>query len=598
MSAHDVTLGLDGRWSGTSGTACCPAHDDKTPSLSIGEGEGGRIIVKCHAGCSQDAVIDALQRRGLWLNHDKRNALSPCKNAGARASPRSDRPEPTNTSPPTQHRDLGPADATFDYFDAEGGLIMRVMRWEAHNERNNTGRKQIRPTHYDGRSWAWGDPAGPYPLYRLTDLYAHEDAPVLLVEGEKTADAARELVTDHIVSCWPHGAGSIDKVDIEPLRGRTIILWPDADEPGRKAMQVLAERLLPIARAVNIVPLPDDLPDGWDLADRLPANFDPDELIAKARDVRSIRLAALGIRCAVDLNAQEFREPKWAVRELIGEGLTVLAGKPKCGKSWAALEICASVAAGAPALHNLPTEPGDVLYLALEDTDRRLQGRLRAVLQTRPMPQRLSFVTEWRRLDDGGLDDLRLWLAANPEARLVMIDTLAKVRGKSDRNEGVYANDYAATTPLKIIADEFTVPIVFVHHTRKEKADDPIDSVSGTAGLTGAVDTIIVLEREPGTRYGTLHVKGRDVLERELALSFDEDTGRWSQLGMADDWRRTEARNQVLRVLVNAPEAMSPTDIASALGKKRGAVRTMLHRMVKSGEVVMIANGKYTAVTV
>src|SRR5215471_11912046 len=189
---------------------------------------------------------------------------------------------------------------------------------------------------------------------------------------------------------------------------------------------------------------------------------------------------------ATDLVAREFKEPKWAVPQIIAEGLTILAGKPKTGKSWAALDFAVAVAGGYNALGNIACEQGEVLLLALEDNHRRLNQRLKAVLQGQPAPPALQIATQWRRTDAEGLDDLRAWLKGHSRARLVIIDTLQMIRGQRAKSDGVYADDYQAISALKAIADEADVAFLVVHHLRKEAAGDPLESVSGTAGITGS----------------------------------------------------------------------------------------------------------------
>jgi RecA-family ATPase len=134
--------------------------------------------------------------------------------------------------------------------------------------------------------------------------------------------------------------------------------------------------------------------------------------------VSTIQAAFPKLTSAAELVAREFKEPKYAVPHLITEGLTILAGKPKIGKSWAALDFAVAVAGGYSALGNIDCEQGDVLLLALEDNDRRLQQRLKAVLQGKAAPSALIYATEWRRADAGGLDDLAAWLTAHPRGPL------------------------------------------------------------------------------------------------------------------------------------------------------------------------------------
>jgi AAA domain len=238
-----------------------------------------------------------------------------------------------------------------------------------------------------------------------------------------------------------------------------------------------------------------------------------------------------------------------------------------------------------------------VLLLALEDNDRRLHQRIKAVLQGQPAPTALQIATQWRRVADaGGLDDLAAWLTAHPRARLVVIDTLQMIRGQRSRNDGVYADDYAAVGQLKTLSDKFGVAFLVVHHLRKETASDPLESVSGTAGITGSADTILVLKREPKDAFALLYVRGRDVPEAEIAMQFDEATGKWLRLVGADDFRRSKERNAIIRALFDMGEPMSPAEIADAIGKPRSSgVRMLLHKMRKAGDIVRCIDGRYTA---
>ncbi len=296
---------------------------------------------------------------------------------------------------------------------------------------------------------------------------------------------------------------------------------------------------------------------------------------------------------AADLMAKVFPEPRWAVDGVIPEGATLLVGAPKKGKSWLVLAMGAAIAAGGVTLGKIPVAGGDVLYLALEDTERRLQERLRILLDGEPAPDRLHIATRWPSLDDGAALHLDLWLGRHPDARLVVIDTLARLRSDKPANGSLYQADYATMVAFKTVADAHGVALVVVHHTRKADAEDPLDLVSGTTGIAGAADTILVLRRETSRADATLYVRGRDVPEADHALAFDAVTCRWNLLGDAAEYRLSEERVAVLRVLADAGEALSPKQVAEALGKKEGAIRLMLRRMDQAGEVLG-KSGRYT----
>jgi len=191
-------------------------------------------------------------------------------------------------------------------------------------------------------------------------------------------------------------------------------------------------------------------------------------------------LAHLGIVSAADLMAREFPEPTWVVAPYLCEGVAIVAGAPKIGKSWLALGLALAVASGTRALDGgADVEAGEVLYLALEDNDRRLQHRMRMILGGKLAPSRLHLVTRWKRNNEGGIEDLKAWLELHPNARLMVIDTLAKVRERRRRNGNIYEEDYDAITALKDLADEHGVCILLVHHTRKSEAVDVVDEVNG-----------------------------------------------------------------------------------------------------------------------
>ena len=170
-------------------------------------------------------------------------------------------------------------------------------------------------------------------------------------------------------------------------------------------------------------------------------------------------------------------------------------------------------------------------------------------------------------------------------SRLVVIDTLARLRGRGKPGENAYAADYEFIGILKSIADNFGAAVVGLHHTSKTARADPLDEVSGTLGLTGAADTTVILKRERGTSDATLFVTGRDVEERELAVTADAAACVWQNLGDAEGVRLSRQRREALDVLATRPDGLRPRELAELLGKPANAVRVMLYRMHHAGEV-------------
>jgi hypothetical protein len=296
---------------------------------------------------------------------------------------------------------------------------------------------------------------------------------------------------------------------------------------------------------------------------------------------------------ASDLMALNLPDPRWAVESILPEGLAILAGKPKQGKSWLALCLALAIALGGIALGKIPVEAGEVLYLALEDNRRRLQSRLAKMLNGTPAPECLHFATEYPRMGDGAEKQLATWLDAHPEARLVIIDTLARIRPPArDKREDAYARDYATIQALQAIVRDRRVALLVVHHQRKMESEDPFDTISGTLGLSGAADTLLILKRRPNDEIATLHLKGRDVEEKELALRFDPQYGLWQIQGDALEVRQTRERKAVIDLLERRGP-LFPAQITDWLDEKPATIRKRLRRMFEDNQLNQDEKGRY-----
>ncbi len=209
----------------------------------------------------------------------------------------------------------------------------------------------------------------------------------------------------------------------------------------------------------------------------------------------------------------------FVVDTLISQGLHILAGSPKVGKSWLALWLAVTVAKGEP-VWGLPVKQGTTLYLCLEDSQLRIQNRLFDV--TEDAPPNVYFCTESRILGDGLEEQLRQFLAEHPGTSLVIIDTLQMIRGTTYDN--TYANDYRDLSALKKLADAHGIAILLIHHLRKEKADDVFNRISGTTAISGAVDASFTLvEEQRGSGRARLSCIGRDIEYRESELRRNAD---------------------------------------------------------------------------
>ncbi len=351
--------------------------------------------------------------------------------------------------------------------------------------------------------------------------------------------------------------------------------------------------------AVMVTPAPPPKQDIDDYArahglDATRRAFDADVSRPQPNTPRTWRESLINPQVLCD---EQFPEVRYVVPRIIPEGVTLLASRPKLGKSWLILQVATAIATGSVTLAASDhPEHGDVLYLALEDNARRLQRRLTKYFGGRReiLPRRLGLTTTWRRLDLGGLDDLREWCRSVSKPVLIAIDTLKKVRKPKGRNQSDYDADYEACEGLVRLTKEFAgLSIIVAHHDRKMDADDVFDTVSGTLGLTGGVDTIAIVKRS--TKGTTLHVEGRDVPETiEKALNFDRETCRWQILGEAIDIQRSAERSRVLTALRGAPDGLSVQELIGVAGLGgTNAAYLLLGRMVEAGDVERVRRGVY-----
>ncbi len=271
---------------------------------------------------------------------------------------------------------------------------------------------------------------------------------------------------------------------------------------------------------------------------------------------------------AEQLQSAPYAPVPFLVEELLPEGLHILAGAPKIGKSWLALWLCLCIAQGQP-LWNFAVTQGEVLYLSLEDSYRRIQSRLFDL--TEDAPPTLHFAILADTLKHGLEQQIEQFLTEHPTTKLVVIDTLQRVRGTgSDSN--LYANDYQDIGLLKKLADNQHIAILLIHHLRKLHDDDPMNMISGSTGLSGAADSTFVLQKSSRlANIASLHCTGRDIPDRTLRLELGEEDHVWKLL--ADSKTCTGASKisalqlvQLFSALLSADPAYTSTP--SALSAK------------------------------
>jgi hypothetical protein len=293
-----------------------------------------------------------------------------------------------------------------------------------------------------------------------------------------------------------------------------------------------------------------------------------------------------------DIMAATYDPIKWVVPGYISEGFLVLAGRQKLGKTWLAIDMALAVATGGVAIGSIMCEQGDVLYIDMENGPRRIQGRINTLFpdeQNRPDLSRLEWVTEAPQMDAGFFDELEQWRISVPRPGFVIIDVLQRIKPAGNMTRNAYENDYVIWSPLQDWATRYGISVLGLHHTKKGGADDPLETLSGSNGLSACADTTLVLDSDQNGK--TLYVRGRDVEEKETALIFAG--GFWTILGEAADVRRSDERTNIIATLKDNDAPMAPAEMAAATGKPSLNVRQLLFKMAKAGEVHRVGGSRY-----
>lgn len=487
------------------------------------------------------------------------------------------RPEPTVSVPAR-------VVATYAYTDETGNLLFEVLRYEPKNFR------QRRP---DGHgSWLWNLNGTRRVLYNLPTLKSSDS--VLICEGEKDCECARRLGL--IATCNPGGAGKWRPEYSEPLRRKQVAIIPDRDEPGRKHARDVARSLLGLAESVKII----ELPTGKDLSEwaapggpgtreqllaliRTIANLTASEVASwsdsPAQPGRGFRLASLG-----DLMREPDEPVSWLVEGLLpAGGLSLLAAKPKVGKSTLARCLALAVARGEIFLQRNVSQ-GPVIYLALEE-------------------KRSEIKKHFAELGADGTEPIDIHCAAAPQdalaalqdeirrrrPALVIIDPILRMTRLRDAND--YAEVSNAMEPLMALAREYTAHLLMVYHLGKGERAEASDAILGSTAFFAAVDTALIMKRLE--QYRTVQSRQRygDDLS-ETVLNFEPERRAVSlgpERSEAEIERTSEAILDFLRL---ASEPKTEPDIDAAIEGRNAVKRAALRQLVTAGKINRQGSGR------
>jgi len=437
-------------------------------------------------------------------------------------------PPPAKTAPPDKHHTMGTPAARWTYTDPQGRPVLAVYRFETDDG------KTIRQATPSADGWKWkGLPKGtPRPLYGL-DALQNDGAAVIITEGEKARDSAAQAVPDAFVTCWPGGTSHAGNVDLAPIRGRDVYLWPDADEAGHKAMRTVADRLEGIAASVRIMDV-SALPEKADAADvdaptalKLIANA---ERVAKGTEAEGFDLEAASVR---DLLSTTPPQRRFLVRDVLPLDIVALqAAAGGTGKSFGVLQLAVSVATGVPWFGLSMGEPGSTLVVSAEDDREEIHRRMVTIVDNY-WPAGLDEIGRRRALEAIGArvfvvdrvgEDNRLTAYADRELiRTRMVDRIIAtaqsmqeppsliVMDPLSRFDGGKPNEADDGTRLIECAEAIRkatgATVMLPHHVNKASirdADAGQEAIRGTTGIVdGArwVSLMATLRRDDAKKY-------------------------------------------------------------------------------------------------
>ena len=572
--------------------ACCPAHPDKSPSLSIKDGDKGFPVFYCYAGCTYEAIAAALGISSESPPPPPAPSPKPKPEAEWEAAYRAKYSEPVAEAPPDHlltgwqlaispdfyHQPWSKyskgATQYFSYFDANREIWATVKRVDVPGQP-----KKIQPTTML--------PDGPRPLYLLPQLLAQSElgGGVLVVEGEKTVLGALFYEDKWAVTTSIGGAAAPHKTDWSPVENRAVVIWPDHDEPGQKYAETVAELCREAgASSISVVQVPEEWPEKWDLADLLPEGATADTIDELMLDARP--WPDDGFELLSDLFKAPDTPTEWVLDKLFPVGATsILGARPGAGKSSIARNLAMCVADGLPFLGR-GVKQGRVMVAALEENRKMVIKAFRTMGAT-------GNNLYLRSLDmtEDGLETLRSAIK-RIDPVLITIDTLGDFFMGQDVNEHKIMKP--ALAKLHRLAEATGVHIHIVHHDKKE--DTGPDSLLGSVAIGGGVDSSWLLDWNFDTDERVLRTLKQRYPDGEsmpkTIIGLDKATYRITDLGPKSDAVRKGVEESIIDVLTGLDEPMKRVPLLEAVGVRRDTAIKALHKLIDVMKVDEIKEGR------
>lgn len=570
---------------------------DHNPTADRRQGDLIDLWQAASGGTFSDAVQDLQLHLGL------RSGAKSTGRVARKVQQRAAEPRPPTLEKTLEH--------TYVYTDAVGLLLAKVMRYRLSN-----GKKTFSQWRASDEEWKSPEVR---PLYNLPGI-AREDT-VVMVEGEKAADA---LIAMDVTATTVMGgsATNLDKCDLRPLAGKTVLLWPDNDAAGRSLMERIELRLKLLGCRVAWVFVPSDAPEKWDAADagdgalallrdcyarveRMETTRLPDQQHRASRGLRLLRVSDLA----------SLPKPEWLLQDLVPtSSFVIVVGPPASMKTFVVLEWAICIAHGVPWLGH-QVRQGTVVYVAGEG-HWGLAKRVLGLLDHKRLDvdtDRFLVVEGTVAMPTGQLDELLVLIRGLPEPPvMIVLDTLARTFGAGDENSQKDMNAYVAACDR--LREETGATVLVVHHTGK----DVERGARGSSVLTGAADTIIAVKRQrehlslinkapagkqkDADEHPDIHLRGMthrfrrsDGLEEDtIVLLPDEsppagDTQVGSRRGLT---RNEEKIVAVFELHGQAEGGLTNARVVQLSGLNSGTVSSQLKSLELKGYLQRVVDGK------
>ena len=522
----------------------CPFHREKTPSFSIdrknniftcfGCGETGDVITFA-SKMKEVEPLEAAKLLAEMFHIDvddctKRTSIKDYLKGCIRDADKTDYFQKRGLTKETVKKYcLG--------YDAKRNAIVLPYSSELryYQTRSISDKKFYKPTNEE---------AGAEPLFNRKALWGTSKEPVFIVESPLCALSIMQCGGVSVSLCGVGGANKLVKEVKAKKPNAPLVLCLDNDEPGQKASASLEKELQEAKISYIVFNVAGSKKDPNELLMSNPEELKAAVAAAK-REVRKVYKRGVASIAASDLQTAKIDPPEWLIPDVLPQGLAILCASSKVGKSWMAMQMCLAISRGKEFLDYASNQAG-CLYLALEDGIFRLKDRLNKVLDGGKAPSNFYLSIKANGLDGGLIKQLDEEFEEHPDIKLIIIDTLQKVRGSAKKDEIAYATDYRELGALKEYADNKRICIFLIHHLRKmADENDVFNMISGSNGIMGVCDTIfIIYKKKRQDENAVLFMTGRDIRQQDVVVHFDETKYRWEMVGTAEEEERKRKKRE------------------------------------------------------